>query len=246
LIDSIRPLPFYVFPNGIVMDKAFSLGSETERYARASRIGRAVLMLSVLLAVPFAAALPASASSIDLGSLSNYAVVDLGSGTTNLSGNNGGITGTLYYDSTVAPSNNFAQLQSTQSVSTAVAQKALSQASSKGTLSLSQISGNNVSSTTAAGYGGTSGANGGSGTSGSSNTDQTMSGVSLSQLQYSMAGASGQTPQMSGANSNSWSAGTSTGGLTSTPLPAALPLFASGLAALGLFGRRKKRGSASA
>jgi hypothetical protein len=36
-------------------------------------------------------------------------------------------------------------------------------------------------------------------------------------------------------------AGTITGSVTTTPLPAALPLFAGGLGAIGLFGRRKKR-----
>jgi hypothetical protein len=95
------------------------------------RAGRAIQALSFFLAAPFAGALPVSASSLDLGVLANFTVVDLGSGTTigqnsgpvtgnellgngvtaAFSGGGGGqITGTLFFDSTVKNTNTFSQL----------------------------------------------------------------------------------------------------------------------------------------
>src|ERR1700719_2322483 len=87
---------------------------------------------SLFFVAALAGALPAAAGTLDLGTAANYALVDLGSGTTlgensgpvtgsellgngvtaNFSGGgNGQITGTLYYDSTVTGTNTFSQLQ---------------------------------------------------------------------------------------------------------------------------------------
>jgi hypothetical protein len=110
----------------------------------------AVLVISFM--APFAGALPVSASSLDLGVLANFTVVDLGSGTTigqnsgpvtgnellgngvtaAFSGGGGGqITGTLFFDSTVKNTNTFSQLNTaptTAQVSTSFTSAALSTA----------------------------------------------------------------------------------------------------------------------
>jgi hypothetical protein len=110
--------------------------------------------LVFLFLAPFAGAMPVSASSLNLGDLANYAVVDLGSGFTIgqnsgpvtgnellgngvtaafSGGNNGQITGTLYYDNTVKGTNTFSQLSvppTTVQVPTSVTSAALSTAQS--------------------------------------------------------------------------------------------------------------------
>lgn len=97
-------------------------------------------------------ALPARADSLTMGSLSNYALVALGNGKTIgqnsgpvagnellgngitagfAGGNNGQITGTLYYDNTVQGTNTFSKLDTPPTVSqvlTTVTQQALSDA----------------------------------------------------------------------------------------------------------------------
>lgn len=108
------------------------------------------LILLALSTIVFAA--PAAADGLNLGTAGNYALVDLGNGTTlglnsgpingsvllgngvNAAfsgGNNGQITGTLFYDSTVTGTNTFSQLQiapTTMLVSTSVTSAALTSA----------------------------------------------------------------------------------------------------------------------
>lgn len=108
------------------------------------------LILLALSTVVFAA--PAAADGLNLGTAGNYAIVDLGKGTTLglntgpingsvllgngvnaafAGGNNGQITGTLFYDSTVTGTNTFSQLQTpptTMLVSTSVTNAALTSA----------------------------------------------------------------------------------------------------------------------
>lgn len=128
---------------------------------RASRTRVPLRLRLLCVSAPFVAAAAiwpqfASADSLDLGTLANYALVDLGNGTTlgqnsgpvagnellgngvtaNFSGgNNGGLTngGILYYDSTVHGQNTFSMLQNpptTSEVSTTVTNTALSKAQS--------------------------------------------------------------------------------------------------------------------
>ncbi len=127
-------------------------------------------------------AAPAMATGLTLGTLTNYGLVDLGSGTTigqnsgpmtgnELLGNgvkanfagggNGSITGTLYYDSTVQNTNTFSQLQTaptTQLVSTSVTNQALADAVALSNyaagLTATQTYGNITNATTITGNGG--------------------------------------------------------------------------------------------
>jgi len=140
------------------------------------------LFPAVLVAFVLAMALPASAGSLNLGILTNYALVDLASGKTlgqnsgpvagnELLGNgvtaafsggdNGQINGTLYYDSTVGGTSTFSQLQNaptTSLVSTSVTSDAFSYAqaasSYAASLTATQTYGNISSATTFTGNGG--------------------------------------------------------------------------------------------
>lgn len=117
-----------------------------------SRMNKLFAIAGAVLGTALMGSQGASAAGFDLGSLGNYTFVDLGNGTTLgqnsgpvagnellgngvtahfSGGNNGAITGTLYYDSTVGGTNTFDQLQNkptTQLVSTSVTQQALSEA----------------------------------------------------------------------------------------------------------------------
>jgi hypothetical protein len=138
--------------------------------------------IALLVAAVLLASVPAKAGTIDLGMLTSYALVDLGSGDTisinsgpiagNVllgngvkaafaGGNNGQINGTLYYDSTVLGTNTFSQLQNAPTVSqvsTSVTSSAFSyaaQASSYMDSLTATSTYNNISSaTTFAGNGG--------------------------------------------------------------------------------------------
>lgn len=127
-------------------------------------------------------ALPSQAGTLSLGILTNYALVDLGSGATigvnsgpiagNVllgggvkaafsGGNNGQIAGTLYYDSTVQGTNTFSQLQNaptTSLVSTSATSDAFSYAqqasSTAASLTATQTYGNISTATNFVGNGG--------------------------------------------------------------------------------------------
>jgi hypothetical protein len=138
--------------------------------------------MNKLLSFAFAAAATltmahsAQANSLNLGILTNYAIVDLGSGTTIgmnsgpvggdvllgngvkaafSGGNNGQINGTLYYDSTVTGTNTFSQLANaptTSQVSASVTSNAFSYAQSASSyaasLAATQNFGGTISSAT--------------------------------------------------------------------------------------------------
>jgi len=210
-------------------------------------------MKSSLSAALFAAALmlaaiPAKADLLGLGTLTQYALVDLGSGDTISvnsgpisgdvllgggvkaafsGGNNGQITGTLYYDSTVTGTNTFSQLQnapSTSQVSTSVTSQAFSYAAAASSyaagLTATKTYTNISSATTFTGNGGLNVIDVNniqnapltiSGTSsdtfvinisGTFNTNQkmTLSGVNASQIIFNFTGTSGNVLQTSGGN----------------------------------------------
>jgi hypothetical protein len=141
-----------------------------------------LLCLALFAAVAVATATSAKADPLNLGILTNYALVDLGSGTTLgqnsgpvagnellgnsvkaafAGGNNGQINGTLYYDSTVTGTNTFSQLQNaptTSLVSTSVTSQAFSYAQAASnyaaSLTATQTYGNINSATTITGNGG--------------------------------------------------------------------------------------------
>ena len=205
----------------------------------------AVLSVAVLFG-----ALPSKATPLSLGTLTNYALVDLGTGDTiainsgpiagNVllgngvnagfaGGNNGQITGTLSYDSTVTGTNTFSQLATaptTQQVSTSVTSQAFSYAqaasSQAAALTATQTFSGTVSgATTLTGNGGLNVIDFNSiqnapltikGTAsdtfviniaGTFNTNvaMTLSGVSASQILFNFTGTSGNVLQTSGGDS---------------------------------------------
>ena len=208
------------------------------------KISLSVLIASTLIL----AAIPAKADVLTLGTLTNYALVDLGTGDTisinsgpisgNVllgggvkaafsGGNNGQITGTLYYDSTVTGTNTFGQLQNaptTSQVSTSVTSQAFSYAQAASNyaagLTATQTYTNISSATTFTGTGGLNVIDvnniqnapitiSGSASdtfviniSGTFNTNQkmTLSGVSASQIIFNFTGTSGNVFQTSGGN----------------------------------------------
>ena len=193
-------------------------------------------------------AIPAKADVLTLGTLTNYALVDLGTGDTisvnsgpisgNVllgggvkaqfaGGNNGQITGTLYYDSTVTGTNTFSQLNTapnTSQVSTSVTSQAFSYAQAASNyaagLTATQTYTNISAATTFTGNGGlnvidianiqnapiTISGNASDtfvfNISGTFNTNRTMtlSGVSASQIIFNFTGTSGNVLQTSGGN----------------------------------------------
>jgi hypothetical protein len=208
-----------------------------------------VLFLALTAAAALAASLPAGATGLNLGILTNYALVDLASGKTlglnsgpiagNVllgngvtaafaGGNNGQITGTLSYDSTVQGTNTFSQLQNapnTALVSTSVTSDAFSYAQAvsnyAASLTATQTYGNISNTTTFAGNGGLNVINVSNiqnapltisgnasdtfviNVSGVFNTNQvmTLSGVSASQILFNFTGTSGTVFQTSGGDS---------------------------------------------
>jgi len=208
-----------------------------------------IFAAALLGTVAFAASVPAHAGSLSLGTLTNYALVDLGSGTTIgqnsgpvtgnellgngvtaafAGGNNGQITGTLYYDNTVGGTSTFGQLHNaptTSLVSTSVTSQAFSYAQSASSyaasLTATQTYGNISTATTFTGNGGlnvidvtniqnaplTLSGNGNDrfviNVSGTFNTNQTMtlSGINASQILFNFTGTSGNVFQTSGGDS---------------------------------------------
>jgi len=208
---------------------------------------KSVVVAALSAAVLFAAH-PSKADTLNLGILTNYALVDLGTGDTisvnsgpiagNVllgggvkaafaGGNNGQITGTLYYDSTVTGTNTFSQLNTaptTSQVSTSVTSQAFSYAQAASSyaagLTATQTYTNISSATTFTGNGGlnvidvsniqnaplTISGNANDtfviNVSGVFNTNRTMtlSGVLASQIIFNFTGTSGNVFQTSGGN----------------------------------------------
>lgn len=213
-----------------------------------SRTIRWLSVATILVGLTGSSAQIAKADPINLGTAGNYALVDLGMGTqlglnsgpiagnvllgngVNAAfsgGNNGKITGTLFYDSTVTGTGTFSQLNTaptTKMVSTTVTQQALTDAqnasAAASALKATQNFGSITKSTTITGNGGTnvidvaSIQNAPLTLSGnkndffifnvtgniSMNVAMTLSGVNASHILFNMTGASGTTFSTSGGN----------------------------------------------
>ena len=206
------------------------------------------LSAALLASAVILAALPSKASTLTLGTLTNYSLVDLGTGDTisinsgpiagNVllgdgvkaafsGGNNGQITGTLYYDPTVTGTNTFSQLNTTPTsslVSSTVTSQAFSDvaaaSASAAAMTATQTYGNISTATTFTGNGGMNVIDvaniqnapltiSGSASdtfiiniSGQFNTNQKMflNGVSASQIIFNFTGTSGNVFSTSGGD----------------------------------------------